>query len=138
MLNILDFPNAVFDEFPLTSRKYCWMHGCANLLSNCCIDLLSVFPSQFPQRSTFIDIMQSIRPKWDPTTAFTPKQMKCFFQHQIQNQVIPLFNTPQTIYSLSWPTTPHTILLTTVQAVTMLFDSINIFYQFAYTEHPFP
>ena len=50
ILTISDFPEAIFDQFPLTARRYDWMHGITNMLHNCCLGLLALLPSSSLQR----------------------------------------------------------------------------------------
>ncbi len=136
LLSTADFPNAIFDEFPLSSRRYCGMHGNANLLSNCLSGLLSLLPSKSPERVKFFAFIQQIKKDWDPTKALSPKQMKTFFNLHFEENLYPLFTKIETTHLVPWPETPYSFPLTTSQALHMLFDSLYIFYHFAYTQHP--
>jgi hypothetical protein len=69
-LSILDFPNAALAVVPLSSRRYCWMHGISNLLSNCltnCHNLLAVRSSS---RHLFHHTLASVVRNWKPPSNF--------------------------------------------------------------------
>lgn len=138
LLSTSDFPNAVFDEIPLSMRRYCWMHGISNLISNCIIGLHNLLLSHASLSQQFISLISITCPNWTPKKALVPKQMKHFFDSALYKKLSPLYLTTQVIHTLLWPTTPHTFPLTSSQAVAMLLDSCNIFYRFAYTKAPTP
>lgn len=137
-LTISSFPNAVFDEIPLSYYRYCFMHCLANSASHAITNTHDLLPPHSEQRHTFHLIIQSICPKWYPTKPLLPKEMKAFFSHKTYLQLVPLFKPHERLHTLLWPTTPHSFHLTTSQAVHMLFDSYDTYYNFGYTVAPVP
>jgi len=57
VLTIDDFPNAALSNIPLEQRRYCWMHGCANLLSNSLIGCHNIFRPRHPSRRAFHEVI---------------------------------------------------------------------------------
>lgn len=136
-LTITDFPNAAFDNISLDLRRYCWMHGCSNLLSNLLILCHNLLPARSPARTAFHTLIHRVCAHWHPTKALIPKQMKEFFQYQLHSSIPSIFDT-QHLHHLHWPCTPHTFVRSTSAIVAMALDSVQVYKDFAYTPKPTP
>ena len=135
LLTIFDFPNAAFSTIPLSVRRYCWMHGVSNLISNSLINLHDLLPARSAQCSQFHHLISTICKHWHPTKVLIPKQMKEFFALHLHKQLHPLYSQTQ-LYHLSWPVEPHSFMHTTSNVVAMLLDNVRVYYEFAYTHTP--
>jgi hypothetical protein len=135
ILPISTFLNAIFDQLPLTSYRYCWMHNVANALSNVLTqlaDYLLSFPSQL---QSYLSIIHEFEKNWYPTKPLLPKKMKAFFSSTLSSQLTNIFKSISSHHHLLWPDSPS-FILTTFEVVEMLFDSLATFYHFAYTISP--
>lgn len=110
------------------------MHGVTNLLSNCCIGLLSILPNKSPQQDSFLTHLHLISASW-PSKSLRPKHMKQFFHDSLQLVLPTLFALLENPPNFPWPK-KQPLRLSHMEAAIMLFDSIYVFYQFAYTPNP--
>ena len=138
ILQISDFPNAVYSSIPLGLRRYCMMHSCANILSNTLSNLYNYLPPRSSNQALLHRIVHQVNHKWNFGNTLRCLEMKKFFDSQYHLGIGPLFNKTQQQHELMWNQEPHTFHLSTPKMVTLLFDSIRVFKQFAYTTHPSP
>lgn len=136
ILTLADFPNSAITSLPLSARRYCFMHGISNLLSNMIKNMYHLLPLRSQAHNNFEGMMQTVSKHWQPTKALICKQMNDFFAQQLHIKLPLLFITAQHTYILTWPRTPTRFHLQTSQVVEMLLDSIHIYKQFAYTPTP--
>jgi hypothetical protein len=135
LLTIHDFPNAALSVVPLSSRRYCWMHGISNLLSNCLTNCHALLPAKSSSRHQFHQTLFMILHNWKPTKALIPKQMKQFF-HLKLHHTIPQAFSQHDLHHLPWLMEPHTFIRSTSNTIAMLLDSVRTYFEFAYMPLP--
>lgn len=135
-LQISDFPNATYDFAPLESRRYCPMHGVSNMLSNFLKSLFDDLPLYSKRKALLKNVMHRVKHGWDPKQPLSANVMKEFFRRNLHKEVSQLFVHPCKLHKLAWPTTPHSFWLTTAQVVEMGLDSIRVYKQYVYKQHP--
>lgn len=107
-MTLSDFPDAAYHFLPLDLHQYCMMHGVANMVSNCLKNLYCDLPLYARKKGDFKHIMAEIQHSWEPDRPLIPRLMKEFFHHNLTEKLSCLYELPCKIYSLKWPTTPHT------------------------------
>lgn len=134
---ISDFPDAVLSNLPLSSRRYCLMHGVANLLSNILTNLYNLLPPGSFQAKALYKVVHTISSHWKPSSnPLIPKEMKRFFASDCISRIVSIFKPLDTKRIFRWNSSPYQFTLTTSQAVCMLLESTQTFYHFAYKEVP--
>lgn len=136
LLQISDFPNAAYSFLPLEMRRYCLMHGVSNLLSNCLKLIYNRLLPRSRKRGQMKDIMELARHNWDEEKPLPPHLMKRFFTLRLQVPLSQVFELSCQIYQLKWNVEPFSFLLTYNKIVEMLLDSVRVYKEFAYKEHP--
>jgi len=81
ILDISDWPEAAFWGLPLYKRKYDWMHGVTNLLSNTIKATYELLPTTATgARGGYKVFMGDIHESWDTNSSLRAVEMKRFFR----------------------------------------------------------
>lgn len=132
-----DYPNAALYALPLDCRRYDWMHGATNLLSNTLHDTFDMLPATSTgKKGEYKAICALVHYGWSDNTSLRPVEMKRFFSDGLHHLVPQLYS--HSMIDLPWPGNPSNLRLTQSQSVRMLYDSIRVIKEFGYTEWPLP
>lgn len=136
--HIGDFFEAANDTINLDKFRYCWMHGVANLLSNCLNRLYEVLPihtGPTGTRGKFKQILNHVCPGWDNTTYLRPVEMKEFFHKELHKELADLYPSIQ-YHTIPWEGNVSKVDKTFQEIAILLLDSVRVYYKFAYSAWP--
>lgn len=134
---IEDWPNAALWGIPVDKRRYDWLHGINNLLSNTIKEVYEQLPSYGTTTlKAFRELISEVHKNWDEESTLRPVEMKKFFQLGYHLKIAAFFD--DTLVDLLWPNDSPPLRLTRAQAIHMLFDSLRVYYEYAYKEFPLP
>jgi hypothetical protein len=137
-LDIYNFPKACIYQAPLSTRRYDWMHGVSNMLSNTIKNLLKSIPPRSHLKTQIKDHLfdcldRRIHSKFKNNSTFIPREMKKFFELDMHLTLPPLLDQ----HTLQpFPTPSRTQMYTPCLGLALGLDAIRYYNDYAYKPRP--
>lgn len=109
------------------------------MLANTLSKILDILPSNSSLRTQFRQFVSIARKKYQPFKSWEPKQMKAFFSLHLVEEIWNLFQSYDKFYLVPWVSEQqiyHFKFMEVYQIVGMVLDSIRVYFDFAYKQHP--
>ena len=98
--NISNFPNALLSSASILHRRYDWMHGVTNMLTNLLKDSFQIFLNNGGSKDTFNAILEDCLDRrihkggFKEKSSLTCREMKAFFHRKLHLSLPHIFNQP--------------------------------------------